>query len=898
MSSIISLLLLTSLVNGAAVHPHNERRYLWGSWSSNTDSRQDSSSYWSNSNGWGNSDSTSSTTSSQAATYLAQAQSGVSGLDQGWSAAGCYDDSSNARTLASASTSSWWMTYSTCTTFCGNRGYTYSGVESSNCYCSNSLNSASSIQPYSKCAGICGGNWFEDCPSNNYINVFTKGSTTTSAKTSSAATSTAATSTAKTSTTSSAASTSTAKSSTSAASSSSSSAASSSSSVAESSTSSTSVAQFTAAQSTSASSSSVAKTSTAALIPTISVPTVNTTSVISAAQSAVSSAVVSVASEASQVVSSISAQLNTTSVASQIQSVASQVSSAVPAINTTSVVSQVQIVASSVASSVEAGPTSVASSVISEVSSIASSASTQVSSAVANVTSSIASDIANATSAVSSIYSEATEAASSAISSIASDTSSAFSEESSAVSTIADIASSVTSSAAAAASSAVSSLPTGWEVSACIAEGTSGRALPETSTSSSDMTQSMCASFCSDAGYTLAAIEYASECWCSDLLQNGASLTETSSACTMSCSGDSDEICGGPSALTLIVNTTAIASLNDDLTAGMITLPTDWSVPSTSCIPEASSGRALTGSSYTSSDMTLATCASYCTSEGYGIAGVEYSTECYCGNMLSNGVSLNDSSSSCTMTCGGDGTTFCGGSGALSIAVSSTITSKLSSDLTTEIITLPTGWSAASSPCISEATSGRALVHASTASDDMTIETCLDFCDAAGWQYAGIEYGRECYCGDYLANGASLDLTATCNTACAGDDMSICGGGNALSLYVNPSLALDLTVVLGYHTPYNLQGCVQEVTGRLLANSSYTSSNMTVDACVGFCSDQGLSLAGVEYGEECYCSSALTSSPLLSTECNMACAGDDSENCGGADAIELYLAAGSVLSVL
>ncbi|ODN97968.1 hypothetical protein I350_07605 [Cryptococcus amylolentus CBS 6273] len=853
MSSIIPLLLLASLVNGAAVHPHNERRYLWGSWSSNTDSQQDSSSYWSNSNGWGNSDSTSSTTSSQAATYLAQAQSGVSGLDQGWSAAGCYDDSSHARTLASASTSSWWMTYSTCTTFCGSRGHTYSGVEGSNCYCSNSINSASSIQPYSKCSGICGGNWFEDCPSTNYINVFTNSKTATSSSTAKTSTfSPTSTSIAKVSITSPSASESTMKS---------------------------SAPAFASSSSTAAESSSI--------------PFVDT-SVISAAHTTISSAVSSVASEASQAVSSVSAQLNTTSVASQIQSVASQVSSAVPAINTTSVVSQVQSVASSVASSVESVPTSVASPVISEVSSIASSASAQVSSAVANVTSSVTSDVANATSAVSSIYSEATEAASSAISSVASDTSSAISEESSAVSTIAEIASSVTSSAATAASSAVSSLPTGWEVSACIAEGTSGRALPGTSTSSSDMTQSMCASFCSDAGYSLAAIEYASECYCSDLLQNGASLTKTSSACTMSCSGDSDEICGGSSALTLFVNTTAIASLNDDLTAGIVTLPTNWSVPSTSCIPEASSGRALTGSSYTSSDMTLATCASYCTSEGYGIAGVEYSTECYCGNMLSNGVSLNDSSSSCTMTCGGDGTTFCGGSGALSIAVSSTITSKLSSDLTTEIITLPTGWSAASSPCISEATSGRALAHASTASDDMTIETCLDFCDAAGWQYAGIEYGRECYCGDYLANGASLDLTATCNTACAGDDMSICGGSNALSLYVNPSLALNLTVVLDYH----LQGCVQEVTGRLLANSSYTSSNMTVDACVGFCSDQGLSIAGVEYGEECYCSSALTSSPLLSTQCNMACAGDDSENCGGADAIELYLAAGSVLSVL
>ncbi|WVQ77852.1 hypothetical protein IAR50_007549 [Cryptococcus sp. DSM 104548] len=852
MSSAIPLLLLASLVNGAVIQ--NDRRDISFSWGV--------------SSGYPNSGSSSST--SQAATYLAQAQSGVSGLDQGWSAAGCYSDSFNARTLSGASTSSWWMTYSVCTNYCDDKNYAYAGVEGTSCYCSNSINSASTIQAYSKCESICSGNWFEDCAGNNYINVFKSSKATTSSAATSTAktstTSTAATSTAKTSTTSSAASSST-----------------SSSSAAKSSTSATSSSSssFSSSAAKSSSSSSVAQTSTAVVVPTVSVPAVNTTSIVSAAQSIVTSAV-SVVSQASSVVSSAAA-INTTSVVSQVQSVASQISSAAPAINTTSVVSQVQ----SVASSIEAAPTSVASSVVSEVSSIASSASSQVSSAVADVTST-----------VSSIYSEATEAVSSTISSVASEASSAYtsilSEESSATSTIAQVVSSITSSAAAAASSTVASLPSGWAVTACIAEGTSGRALPAASTSGSDMTQEKCVSYCSDAGYTLAAIEYASECWCSNVLQNGASLTKTSDACTMSCSGDSTSICGGPSALTLIAKTSALANLNSDLTSGAVSLPTDWSVPSTSCIAEATGGRALTGASYSASDMTLSTCASYCTAQGYGIAGVEYASECYCGNVLNNGASLSLSSTACTMACSGDSTTMCGGSGALSIAVSSTLTSKLSTDLATAIITLPSGWEAASTTCIAEGTSGRALAHESYAADDMTLNMCLTYCENLGWQYAGIEYGRECYCGDYLANGASLDLTATCNVPCGGDSTEICGGGNALSLFVNPSLALDLTTVLGY----NLQGCVQEVTGRLLSNSSYASDDMTVDTCISFCADQGLVLAGLEYGRECYCASALASAQVLSTQCDMKCAGNTTENCGGADAIKLYLADGAALSVL
>ena len=66
-------------------------------------------------------------------------------------------------------------------------------------------------------------------------------------------------------------------------------------------------------------------------------------------------------------------------------------------------------------------------------------------------------------------------------------------------------------------------------------------------------------------------------------------------------------------------------------------LPSGWT--DTGCIAEGTNGRALTGASTTSSNMSLAYCANFCQSKGFSLAGVEFGDECYCGNSFSNGAS-------------------------------------------------------------------------------------------------------------------------------------------------------------------------------------------------------------------------------------------------------------------
>lgn len=70
----------------------------------------------------------------------------------------------------------------------------------------------------------------------------------------------------------------------------------------------------------------------------------------------------------------------------------------------------------------------------------------------------------------------------------------------------------------------------------------------------------------------------------------------------------------------------------------------------------------------------------------------------------------------------------------------------------------------------------------------MTIEMCLSTCYKYKW--AGVEYGRECWCGDaldlasYNGGNAGKNVSNTeCSFLCPGNNTEYCGAGVRLSLY-------------------------------------------------------------------------------------------------------------------
>ena len=108
------------------------------------------------------------------------------------------------------------------------------------------------------------------------------------------------------------------------------------------------------------------------------------------------------------------------------------------------------------------------------------------------------------------------------------------------------------------------------------------------------------------------------------------------------------------------------------------------------------------------------------------------------------------------------------------------------------------------------------------------------------------------------------------------------------------------TATLGYNpvyyqnvTGWDYVGCAPDsVNSRTLANSSYMSSDMTVESCLSYCKNRGLNYAGLEYATQCYCGSSLPDA-LAPTKgvlgnCFSPCAGNSSQYCGGANRLSIY----------
>ncbi|KAL9096053.1 MAG: hypothetical protein Q9165_001575 [Trypethelium subeluteriae] len=97
---------------------------------------------------------------------------------------------------------------------------------------------------------------------------------------------------------------------------------------------------------------------------------------------------------------------------------------------------------------------------------------------------------------------------------------------------------------------------------------------------------------------------------------------------------------------------------------------------------------------------------------------------------------------------------------------------------------------------------------------------------------------------------------------------------------------------------WSYQGCASDTgSGRSLSGASTSDKNMTIESCLAYCSGKGYSLAGIEYGDECYCDNSIPQdqAPVKGQwgGCYMPCAGDATETCGAGDALSLYKKCGS-----
>ncbi|KAI9439174.1 WSC domain-containing protein [Lactarius indigo] len=208
--------------------------------------------------------------------------------------------------------------------------------------------------------------------------------------------------------------------------------------------------------------------------------------------------------------------------------------------------------------------------------------------------------------------------------------------------------------------------------------------------------------------------------------------------------------------------------------------------------------------------------------------------------------------------------------------------------------------------CYNDSVSARAL-QVRVDAGNTTVGSCVAACQAQGFSLAGVEFGRECWCGSQLQHGSAFFGNSDgirngnfrnypdephCNMACQGDPSEICGGPALLNLYNFTGTYPIGASVVAAAGGWTSRGCYSDsVSSRTLElRIDALAGSLTVESCVAACQSQSFTIAGLEYAQECWCGNEIKSPgvPTSQHACNQACVGDSTEVCGGPNALQMY----------
>ena len=184
----------------------------------------------------------------------------------------------------------------------------------------------------------------------------------------------------------------------------------------------------------------------------------------------------------------------------------------------------------------------------------------------------------------------------------------------------------------------------------CLQDGASGdRILAYWKQFSGTLTPEICLDYCKY--FKFAGLFWRNWCFCGNSLKR--TEFHPTSDCNFQCDGDQTQTCGGDMRATYPQSGFRMNVYSNEN-------PVQFDGQ---CIQDAHDARVLSDKATSSVAMTIEWCLDFC--KDYEYAGVQFSNECYCGNVLLKMTLFPDGD--CNMKCSGDGTQFCGGSGKMNI---------------------------------------------------------------------------------------------------------------------------------------------------------------------------------------------------------------------------------------
>jgi hypothetical protein len=312
-----------------------------------------------------------------------------------------------------------------------------------------------------------------------------------------------------------------------------------------------------------------------------------------------------------------------------------------------------------------------------------------------------------------------------------------------------------------------------------------------------------------------------------------------------------------------------------------------------------------------------------CAAQGFALAGVEYTNECFCGNAIT---APQKALTSCQQyTCNAAPSQYCGGDNSLQVyrlsgsAPSAGVPASGAGPAATAspivkaipLLVSNGGATAASfAGCFQDSTSSRSLT--TRVANVGSVEQCVAACSAQGFVFAGVEYTNECYCGNGIT--APQIATTRCQQyTCNAAPSEYCGGDNALQVYrlsvsaptAAPSGASQAapaatgaapvsaaTIPLLTPSGATFRACyLDNIGARALRNRlADVTDSMPANTCATACRSAGYSLSGLEYGHECWCDNSINNgqTQTAASDCSQICDGNSSQYCGNADRVQVY----------
>ncbi|KAK3324792.1 WSC domain-containing protein [Cercophora scortea] len=294
-----------------------------------------------------------------------------------------------------------------------------------------------------------------------------------------------------------------------------------------------------------------------------------------------------------------------------------------------------------------------------------------------------------------------------------------------------------------------------------------------------------------------------------------------------------------------------------------------------------------------STSMTIAKCKATCYASDFIFTGLTLGTECWCGNSIRDVLASNKTD--CNTPCTGSASDICGGRGRISIYEASVVlTPPTTTTTSTPAAATATNWHPLG--CYIDASSRTLLNQATLPGGATTLSssTCTSACAAAGYTLAGTENSNECWCDNAVHTNPRAPDQSGCNKPRLGNATEMCGSDWRLNVYKYTVPALPA----GTKHKWLALGCYEDswaarLLGAKLLVASGGAGNNTRSNCLDACEAAGFAYAGVEYAFECFCDNVMHPPVTLASDgevsCNSPCSGNQTEMCGGANHINVFL---------